>query len=217
MHRHLSWDLFRSVALILLIALPPSVVVAEEKDNKLTLVILGDSLTAGYGIEKEMAYPNLLEQRAQQDNIPLRVVNAGISGDTSAGGLRRLNWALKSKADIFVLALGANDGLRGLKPEQTKENLLNILDAVRSKFPAVKVYLAPMEMPPNMGEEYRARFREIFKEIAAEKEIPLLPFILEGIAGEPTLMLPDGMHPSEKGHQKISEMLWPIMKRALTE
>jgi len=212
MYRHLILGL---ITLSVLVSIPFSATRAQDQDNNITLVILGDSLTAGFGIEKEKAYPSLLEEQARREKLPLKVVNAGISGDTSAGGARRVNWAMKGKVDIFMLALGANDGLRGLKPSQTKANLIKIVRLVRERFPAIKLFLAPMEMPPNMGEEYRAEFRKIYKEVGSEERVELLPFILEGVAGDHTLMLPDAMHPNEKGHEKIAVLLWPYFKAAL--
>lgn len=175
------------------------------------LVILGDSLTAGLGIPAEKAYPSLLEAKARKSGIGLRVVNGGMSGDTSAGGLRRLGWLLRDRVDVFMVALGANDGLRGLDTAALRSNLRSIFDAVKEKYPAASLVVAGMKTPPNMGDEYGRSFEEAFRDVAAEASAAFIPFLLDGVAADPSLNLPDRMHPNERGHEVIAERVWKVV------
>lgn len=177
------------------------------------IVILGDSLTAGYGVSKESAFPAQLEKKLKAKGKAVEVIAAGISGSTSASGLRRLRWQLKQKPDVLLLALGANDGLRGIKVEKTRENLNNVIEEAK-KF-HLKVILVGMKLPPNYGETYRGDFEKMFVELAAAKGVGRIPFLLEGVAGVPTLNLEDGIHPNEKGHEKIAEHILPFVKEVL--
>ena len=173
-------------------------------------MVLGDSLTAGLGIPRDRAYPAILQRKIQDAGIPLEVVNAGISGDTTADGLRRANWALEGDVRLLILALGANDGLRGLPTGQMKTNLQTIIHRARQR--AIPVLLVGMEAPPNFGEQYAAAFRQVFQDLARENKVMFVPFLLEGVAGVPDLNQPDGVHPTSAGAARIADHLWPVVK-----
>ena len=175
--------------------------------NQAPKVILfyGDSLTAGYGLSPDEAFPALVEKKLNETEKVAKVINAGLSGETTAGGLTRLNWVIRQPIDIFVLELGANDGLRGLPLEQTEKNLQLIIDKVKAKYPGVKIVIAGMMVPPNMGPEYTAKFRKIFPEIAKKNNATLIPFLLQDVAGNEKLNLGDGIHPNPEGHKIVAE------------
>lgn len=187
--------------------LPPVAPVAPGPPR---LVVLGDSLTAGLGISRDQAYPAILQRKIQDAGIPLEVVNAGISGDTTADGLRRANWALEGDVRLLILALGANDGLRGLPTSQMKTNLQSIIHRARQR--AIPVLLVGMEAPPNFGEQYATAFRQVFQDLARENKVIFVPFLLEGVAGVPDLNQPDGVHPTSAGAARIADHLWPVVK-----
>ncbi len=189
--------------------------VVSEENVKKTILFFGDSLTAGYGIEVEEAFPALIQNRLDSLNLDYVTINSGLSGETTSGGLNRLNWVLNQEVAIFVLELGANDGLRGIPLEKTRENLQAIITLVEKKDPAIKIILAGMQIPPNMGAEYTTGFRKIFPELAKENEIPLIPFLLEGVAGIPELNLEDGIHPTAKGHQIVMENVWQVLEEVV--
>ncbi len=189
---------------------------ANAQPTAKRVVVFGDSITAGYGIDPEQAFPALLQKKADQASLNLKFINAGLSGETSAGGLRRINWILKQPVDIFILELGGNDGLRGLALSQTRENLAKIILAVRGKSPQAKIFLAGMEIPPNLGLDYAKTFREIYPAIAAEQRVTLIPFVMEGVGGEVTLNQPDGIHPTAEGHQIIAEKIWSALQGAVS-
>ena len=177
-----------------------------------TIVFFGDSLTAGYGIDDPAkSFPGLIQQRIEKAGLPYRVVNAGLSGDTTAGGLRRIDWVIRQPIDVFVLELGGNDGLRGVPPEHTRDNLQKIIDRVREKNPQVTIVLAGMQMPANMGAVFTTAFRNTFRDLAEKNQIALIPFILEGVGGQPHLNLPDGVHPTEEGHAIVAETVWKTL------
>jgi acyl-CoA thioesterase-1 len=182
-----------------------------------TLLFLGDSLTAGLGVPQEQAYPALIQEKIREKNLPFDVINAGVSGDTTAGGLARLDWVLQKKVDVFVLALGANDGLRGLPVAQMKKNLQTIIDRVKAKNPAVKIVIAGMRIPPNLGDDYAAAFHQIFIELARENNAVLLPFLLEGVGGHIDLNQPDHIHPTAAGHKIVAENVWRVIEPLLTK
>lgn len=179
--------------------------------NKVIL-FFGDSLTAGYGIELEEAFPALIQQRLDSLGMNYTVINSGLSGETTSGGLNRINWVLNQKVDVFVLELGANDGLRGIPLDQTRSNLQAIINHVKDKNPETKIILAGMQIPPNMGPEYTTEFRKIFPELAQGNHVPLIPFLLDGVAGIPELNLEDGIHPTPEGHKIVQENVWSILK-----
>ena len=180
-----------------------------------TVLFFGDSLTAGYGLDPAQAFPALIQAKIAAHGWDFQVVNAGLSGETTAGGLRRIDWVLQRPIAVLVLALGANDGLRGLPLADTKRNLQAIIDRTRQKYPQVKIVLAGMQMPPNLGREYTTGFRTIFPDLAAANAATLMPFLLEGVGGIPSLNLPDGMHPNPDGHKIIAENVWQVLEPIL--
>jgi acyl-CoA thioesterase I len=173
------------------------------------VVAFGDSLTAGFGVAVEEAWPALLQARLEREGYPYRVVNAGVSGDTTAGGLRRVDWALKNRPDVAIVALGANDGLRGLPPPAMRDNLRGIVG--RFQAAGVRVLLAGMRVPPNYGPEYSRGFVEVFGEVARQARVPLMPFLLDGVAADPRLNQADGIHPNAEGHRVLAERVWPFL------
>lgn len=180
-----------------------------------TILFLGDSITAGYGLDKEQAFPALIQKRIDAKSWNFRVVNAGQSGDTSAGGLSRLEWLLKNRVDILVLELGGNDGLRGLPAETTRKNLQAIVDRIKVKYPEVKVIIAGMKVPPNMGADYGHKFEGVFVDLAKKNKAALIPFVLEGVGGSRELNLADGIHPTAKGHEIIATNVWQVLEPIL--
>ncbi|MFQ5929115.1 MAG: arylesterase [Acidobacteriota bacterium] len=179
------------------------------------ILILGDSLTAGYGLDPSQAFPALIQQEIDALGWNFKVMNAGLSGDTSADGLRRIDWLLRRKIEFLVLELGANDALRGLPLDETERNLQAIIDKVRKRYPEVKIVIAGMLVPPNLGQQYTERFRSIFPELAKRNKVALIPFLLEGVAGRPELNLPDGIHPTATGHEIIAQTLWKVLRPLL--
>jgi acyl-CoA thioesterase-1 len=175
-------------------------------------VVLGDSLAAGYGVDPAEAFPALLQRKVEAAGLPFTVVNAGVSGDTTAGGLRRLDWILRRPVDVLVLELGGNDGLRGLPLEATRSNLVSMIQRARDTHPGVRVVLAGMQMPPNLGESYASEFRSIFPEVAREQKTALIPFLLEGVGGVPEMNLPDLIHPTPLGHEVIASNVWVVLE-----
>lgn len=175
------------------------------------IVCLGDSITAGYGLEPEQAYPGVLEGLLRERGQAVSVVNAGISGDTTAGGLRRLSWIMQQEIDILIVALGANDALRGQPVQSTEENLRQIIRNARSRQPGIAIILAGMRSPPNMGADFSTRYEAIFPRLAKEENVPLLGFLLEDVAARPELNLGDGIHPNAKGQRLIAENLLELI------
>ena len=187
----------------------------EEVKEEKTILFFGNSLTAGYGIDKEDAFAGLTQKRIDSLGLEYKVINGGLSGETTAGGLSRLDWFLEDMPDIFILELGGNDGLRGIALSETKSNLIGIIDKVRDTYPGTKIILAGMQIPPNMGQEYTQEFQEIYPDIAQEKGVTLIPFLLENVGGIPELNLPDGIHPTEEGHKIVFETIWPYISEAV--
>ena len=179
------------------------------------ILFLGDSITAGYGLEPSQAYPALIQEKIDAKRWQFKTVNAGQSGDTSAGGLNRMDWLLRSRIDILVLELGANDGLRGLPVESTKNNLQGIIDRAKTKYPDARIIIAGMKVPPNMGKDYGNRFEAIFSELAKKNQTALIPFVLQGVGGVRELNLPDGIHPSAKGHEIVASNVWKVLEPVL--
>ena len=177
------------------------------------VVFLGDSLTAGLGLEEAEAYPALLGTRLAAQGQPIRVINAGVSGDTTAGGLRRLDWLLRQKPDIVVVGLGANDALRGAAPEEIERNLREILS--RSRAAGAQVLLLGMMIPPNYGPDYARRFSDLYPRIAKDMGVPLVPFLLKGVGGVPELNQADGIHPTAVGHEKVADNVYPYLRDLL--
>ena len=177
------------------------------------VVFLGDSLTAGLGLESSQSFPELIGQRLAREGYDFEVVNAGVSGDTSAGGLRRLEWSLEGDVKVLVVALGANDGLRGLSPAEMKKNLDAVLERAAAK--GVTVVLAGMEAPPNFGAEYTRQFRGVYAELAQQYRVRFVPFLLQGVAGDASLNQADGIHPNARGAQLVADVVWAELKPAL--
>lgn len=179
------------------------------------ILFFGDSLTAGYGLDPEEAFPSLVEQQLVQTGRKIKVVNAGLSGETSAGGLSRIDWILRQPIDVFILELGANDGLRGLPLEETRKNLQAILNKVKAKNPKAKILLTGMMVPPNMGKEYSDGFKKIYPDLAKANQATLMPFLLEGVAGNEKLNQADGIHPNAEGHKIVAENLIKVLTKLL--
>jgi len=198
-----------SVALAVVALLLPALARAEEP----VIVALGDSLTAGLGVAAEEAYPALLQARLAREGFHYRVVNAGVSGDTTAGALRRVDWVLRARPAIVVVALGANDGLRGLPPATMRDNLVAIVTRLRKG--GARVLLAGMRLPPNYGAAYTREFAEAFDAVARRTSVPLLPFLLDGVAGRAALNLPDGIHPNAAGQRMVADTVWRALQPLL--
>ena len=181
-----------------------------------TIVVLGDSIAAGSGVEPTEAFPNLLQEKIQEKQLPYEVVNAGVSGDTTASGVRRMPWLLKRPIDILVVELGGNDGLRGIAPEETRANIEKIISLAREKHPTIRIVLAGMQMPQNMGNDYNQKFRALFPAVAKEKKTALVPFLLEGVGGKAELNQPDRIHPNPAGHKIVAANVWAILQPLLT-
>ncbi|MCM5526823.1 arylesterase [Parasegetibacter sp. NRK P23] len=179
------------------------------------IVFFGNSLTAGYGLDPSQAFPALIQQRIDSLKLPYLAVNDGLSGETSAGGNTRVEWILKQPVEIFVLELGANDGLRGIPLDETVRNLQSIIDKVKAAYPTAKIVLAGMQVPPNMGKAYSDRFRSLYGELAEKNKAALVPFLLEGVGGIPELNQGDGIHPTAEGHLILAENVWKVLKELL--
>ena len=185
----------------------------ENNTAMKTILFYGNSITAGYGLDPNQAFPAHIQQRLDSLGLPYQVVNAGLSGETTTGGLTRLDWVLDQQpVDVFVLELGANDGLRGINPEESQKNLQAILNRVKDTYPQAQLVITGMESPPNMGSDYTQQFRSMFRELAqANPQATFVPFILEGVAGNPALNLGDGIHPTAEGHRLVAQHLWSFL------
>jgi acyl-CoA thioesterase I len=191
---------------------PPA---APSQDTAPRIVILGDSLTAGLGLDPSQSFPSLLQDRLDAAGLNYQVVNAGVSGDTTAGGLRRLEWSVEGDTRVLVVALGGNDGLRGLPVEETRRNLDAII--TRAEERDITVILAGMEAPPNYGPEYTAEFRRVFSDLAKEHDVAFIPFLLDGVAGDPALNQRDGIHPNPEGARIVERLVWRAVEPALAQ
>jgi acyl-CoA thioesterase-1 len=193
-----------------------TVATSAEPERK-TIVVVGDSIAAGHGIDPAETFPALLQERIDKKKLAYEVVNAGVSGDTTAGGVRRMTWLLRRRMDVLLVELGGNDGLRGITPKETKANLEKIVGLAREKNPDVQIIVAGMQMPQNMGEEYTREFRAVFAAVAKEKQTKLIPFLLEGVGGKPDLNLPDRIHPNSQGHKVIAATVWVVLEPMLAQ
>ena len=193
--------------------------VAEQTSapEKKTIVFLGDSLSAGSGVKPQQAFPLLVAEKIRERGLPFEVVNAGVGGDTTAGGLRRLDWLLQRKVDVLVLELGGNDGLRGLPVSNIKANLQAMIDKARAKYPDVKIVIAGMQMPPNVGAKYREEFQQVFRDVAKENNATMIPFLLEGVGGLREFNQPDLIHPNPEGHKIVADVVWKTLEPLLVE
>ena len=187
------------------------IVTSVTAQDKKTILIFGDSITAGYGIDPQQAFPALIQERIDSLGMAYNVINGGLSGETSAGGLRRIDWVLQRPVDIMILELGGNDGLRGIDLTSTKQNLQQIIDKALKKNPDMEIILAGMQVPPNLGTDYTKEFANIYPDLAKENNLPLIPFILEKVGGRPELNLPDGIHPTAEGHKLVAETVWETL------
>ena len=176
------------------------------------ILFFGNSLSAGYGLDPSEAFPAMIQQRIDSLGLAYNVINAGLSGETSAGGLRRIDWLLQRHLDILVLELGANDGLRGIALTDTRRNLQGIIDRTKQKYPNAKIVIAGMQVPPNLGKTYTQAFRALFPELAQKNNAALIPFLLEGVGGVPALNLADGIHPNAAGHRRVAENVWKTLR-----
>ena len=177
------------------------------------IVFLGDSLTAGLGLATDQSFPSLIGKKLKERGLDYDVINAGVSGDTSAGGLRRLDWSLEGDVRVLIVALGGNDALRGLPPRELKKNLSTILDRARDR--KIAVILAGMEAPPNNGADYTREFRSVYSELASEYKVRLIPFLLQGVAGDASLNQADGIHPNVRGAEMVADLVWKELEPAL--
>lgn len=200
----------------------PSASANSKKDNvnkespaTKTILFFGNSLTAGLGVGPDEAFPALIQDKIDSLQLPYKVVNAGLSGETTAAGKARISWVLKQSIDIFVLELGANDGLRGIPVSETSKNLQSIVDQVKTKYPQAKLIMTGMEVPPNMGASYSSEFRVIFRQIAEKNDMALVPFLLDKVGGVPALNQSDGIHPTAEGHRILAENVWVVLKDLL--
>ncbi|MDQ3395894.1 MAG: arylesterase [Bacteroidota bacterium] len=217
------------IVLLLLSACEPGKVNQEEQNSVAVpevnneesiqkhIVFFGNSLTAGYGLDPSEAFPALIQNKIDSLKLNYTVINAGLSGETTAGGKTRIDWVLRQPMDVFLLELGANDGLRGILPSESKKNLQEIIDRVKKAKPEVEIVLVGMQMPPSMGRAFTEEFKNIYPQLAKENNIRLVPFLLEGVGGERSLNLQDGIHPNEAGHKRLAENVWPELKPILIE
>ncbi len=186
--------------------------VPATAESRKIIVFFGNSLSAGYGVEPHESFPSLIQKRIDSLGYAYRVVNAGISGETTATGKNRIDWVLKQQTiDIFVLELGANDGLRGLPPEETKKNLISIIESVRAVHTEAEIILAGMMVPPSMGSDYSNNYNRIYSEIALETDVALIPFLLENVGGVPEMNQADRIHPNPAGNKIVAENVWSVL------
>jgi len=186
-----------------------------KKSNAKHILFFGTSLTAGLGVDPDQAFPALIQHKVDSLQLPYKIINAGLSGETSADGKSRIDWLLRQPVDVFVLELGANDGLRGIPVKETEVNLQAIIDKVKKKYPNAKLVLAGMQMPPSMGEKYTVPFRELFPALAKKNQMAFIPFLLKGVGGVPKLIQEDGLHPTPQGHQILAQNVWEVLQPEL--
>jgi acyl-CoA thioesterase-1 len=184
----------------------------DSSTQKKTILFFGNSLTAGYGVDPSEAYPALIQDKIDSLQLNYKVINAGVSGETTSDGNSRIEWILKQPVDIFVLELGGNDGLRGIPLGVTEKNLQSIIDAVKKKYSDAKIILEGIQIPPNMGADYTTEFRKIYPRLASKNNIELIPFLLKGVGGDPKLNQRDGIHPTAEGHKIVAENVWDVLK-----
>ncbi len=180
-----------------------------------TILFFGDSITAGFGIDSGQAFPALIQKKVEGEKWMFRVINGGVSGETSAGGLRRIDWVLQRKIDVLILELGGNDALRGVDLENTKSNLQGIIDRVRKKDPEARIIVAGMQAPPNLGLAYTAKFQKMYPDLVKKNKTDFIPFILQDVGGIRDLNLPDGIHPTVEGHKIVAGTVWKVLKPIL--
>ncbi len=203
----------RILTAIVLIFLLPMLLFGQESSKR--ILFFGDSITAGYGVGEENAFPAFVQQKIDSLDWNFKAINGGSSGETSAGGLSRIDWMLRQPVSVFVLELGGNDGLRGIDLDATKKNLQKIIDKVEVKYPEASIVITGMQVPPNLGPEYTGKFKEIYPELAEENNAELIPYFLDDLGGDSELMQSDGIHPTEAGHRLLAEKTWKVLKPIL--
>jgi len=197
------------------LAAPAAPAAASAPAKERVLVVLGDSLSAGFGVDPNEAWPARIHEKIREAGLPWKLVNAGVSGDTSAGGLRRLDWILRRPVDALLVELGGNDGLRGLPLEATRTNLQSVIERTRAKHPEARIVLAGMRMPENFGEAYTRTFEALYRDLAEKHRVALVPFLLEGVGGRPEFNLPDQIHPNAEGHRRVATNVWNVLQPLL--
>jgi acyl-CoA thioesterase-1 len=195
---------------------PDTVAKTSATKSLKQIIFFGNSITAGYGLEPSEAFTTLIQQYIDSLHLPYKVVNAGLSGETSSGGMSRIDWVLRQPVDVFVLELGGNDGLRGISLQLTSKNLQAIIDKVREKYPAAKIVLAGMEIPPNLGTSYTRQFHDLFPKLSKKNNTYLIPFLLEGVGGVDSLNQRDGIHPNAAGEKIVAQNAWKIIEPLCT-
>ncbi len=186
---------------------------SDSSPKQKIVLFFGNSLTAGYGLEPTEAFPALIQNKIDSLHLSYKTINAGVSGETSAGGLGRIDWILRQPIDVFVLELGGNDGLRGIPLAETRKNLQAIINKVKNKYPKTKIVLAGMQIPPNMGEDYTTAFKKIYPDLAMKNNLILIPFLLQGVGGDPKLNQDDGIHPNATGEQIVAGNVWQVLEK----
>ena len=203
----------RILTAIVLVCLLPMMLLSQESPKR--ILFFGDSITAGYGVGEENAFPAFIQQKIDSLDWHYKAVNGGLSGETSAGGLSRIDWMLRQPVSVFVLELGGNDGLRGIDLDATKKNLQKIIDKVEAKYPNASIVITGMQVPPNLGPDYTSRFKGIYPELAEENDAILIPYLLDELGGDSDLMQSDGIHPTKAGHRLLAEKAWEVLKPIL--
>lgn len=188
-----------------------------DSSKAVKVLFFGTSLTAGYGLDPSLAFPNIIQKKSEGTSTPIVAINAGLSGETSAGAVRRIDWALKSPVDVVVLETGGNDALRALDPDSLEGNLSAAVDRIRALQPRARILLVVMEAPPNLGPQYTARFRKAYTNVAAREKLTLVPFLLDNVAGKPELNQSDGVHPNEKGEPIVADNVWKVLQPVVRE
>lgn len=199
-------------SVVLTIVLSVLMCISSEAQQKKSILFFGDSISAGYGIQPQQAFPAVIQDKIDSLGLNYEVINGGLSGETSAGGLRRINWVLQRNIDIMILELGGNDGLRGIDLSSTKDNLQQIIDRAKAKNPEIEIIIAGMQVPPNLGTDYTKEFQDLYPELAEKNNLTLIPLILDEVGGRDEFMQPDQIHPNVKGHKVVAETVWETLK-----
>ncbi len=199
-------------SIVLTIVLSVLMCISLEAQQKKSILFFGDSISAGYGIQPQQAFPAVIQDKIDSLGLNYEVINGGLSGETSAGGLRRINWVLQRNIDIMILELGGNDGLRGIDLSSTKDNLQQIIDRAKAKNPEIEIIIAGMQVPPNLGTDYTKEFQDLYPELAEKNNLTLIPLILDEVGGRDEFMQPDQIHPNVKGHKVVAETVWETLK-----
>ncbi|MEQ8578440.1 MAG: arylesterase [Balneola sp.] len=198
-------------SVVLTIVLSVLMCISSEAQQKKSILFFGDSISAGYGIQPQQAFPAVIQDKIDSLGLNYEVINGGLSGETSAGGLRRINWVLQRDIDIMILELGGNDGLRGIDLSSTKDNLQQIIDRAKAKNPEIEIIIAGMQVPPNLGTDYTKEFQDLYPELAEKNNLTLIPLILDKVGGRDEFMQPDQIHPNVKGHKVVAETVWETL------